>query len=98
MVKPAFQPARRHPKPFADNLGSAIQAHLVHGARLPVIDKGSNEPNVFYDPKSSESAIPYFSTATQNTVAGLAEMGKKVMVVGCDPKADSTRLLLGGLA
>jgi nitrogenase iron protein NifH len=25
-------------------------------------------------------------------------MGKKVMVVGCDPKADSTRLLLGGLA
>jgi len=38
------------------------------------------------------------STTTQNTVAALAEMGKKVMVVGCDPKADSTRLLLGGLA
>jgi Mrp family chromosome partitioning ATPase len=38
------------------------------------------------------------STATQNTVAGLAEMGRKVMVVGGDPKADSTRLLLGGLA
>lgn len=37
------------------------------------------------------------STTTQNTVAGLAEMGNKVMVVGCDPKADSTRLLLGGL-
>ncbi|MFI5137063.1 MAG: nitrogenase iron protein [Sphingobacteriales bacterium] len=38
------------------------------------------------------------STTTQNTVAGLAEAGKKVLVVGCDPKADSTRLLLGGLA
>ena len=38
------------------------------------------------------------STTTQNTVAGLAEANKKVMVVGCDPKADSTRLLLGGLA
>ena len=38
------------------------------------------------------------STTTQNTVAGLTEMGRKVMVVGCDPKADSTRLLLGGLA
>ncbi|MFZ1126314.1 MAG: nitrogenase iron protein [Candidatus Baltobacteraceae bacterium] len=38
------------------------------------------------------------STTTQNTVAGLVEDGKKVMVVGCDPKADSTRLLLGGLA
>ncbi|THB63121.1 MAG: nitrogenase iron protein [Spirochaetaceae bacterium] len=37
------------------------------------------------------------STTTQNTVAGLAEAGNKVMVVGCDPKADSTRLLLGGL-
>lgn len=38
------------------------------------------------------------STTTQNTVAALAEMGKKIMVVGCDPKADSTRLLLGGLS
>ncbi|MCX7714014.1 MAG: nitrogenase iron protein [Chthoniobacterales bacterium] len=38
------------------------------------------------------------STTTQNTVAALVEMGRKVMVVGCDPKADSTRLLLGGLA
>lgn len=37
------------------------------------------------------------STTTQNTVAALAEMGKKIMVVGCDPKADSTRLLLHGL-
>jgi nitrogenase iron protein NifH len=38
------------------------------------------------------------STTTQNIVAGLVEMGRKIMVVGCDPKADSTRLLLGGLA
>ena len=37
------------------------------------------------------------STTTQNTVAALAEAGNKVMVVGCDPKADSTRLLLNGL-
>ncbi len=37
------------------------------------------------------------STTTQNLTAGLAEMGKQVMVVGCDPKADSTRLLLRGL-
>jgi nitrogenase iron protein NifH len=38
------------------------------------------------------------STTTQNLTAGLAENGKNVMIVGCDPKADSTRLLLGGLA
>jgi len=34
------------------------------------------------------------STTTQNTVAGLASLGKQVMIVGCDPKADSTRLIL----
>ncbi len=38
------------------------------------------------------------STTTQNLTAGLSELGKNIMVVGCDPKADSTRLLLGGLA
>lgn len=37
------------------------------------------------------------STTTQNTVAALAEKGKRILVVGCDPKADSTRLLLHGL-
>jgi hypothetical protein len=29
---------------------------------IPSVDKGANQPNVFYDPKSSESAFPYFST------------------------------------
>lgn len=37
------------------------------------------------------------STTTQNLTAGLSEIGKKVMVVGCDPKADATRLLMGGM-
>lgn len=32
------------------------------------------------------------STTTQNLAAALAEQGKKLMIVGCDPKADSTRL------
>jgi len=34
------------------------------------------------------------STTTQNLVAAIAESQKKVMIVGCDPKADSTRLML----
>ncbi|MDR3349724.1 MAG: nitrogenase iron protein [Acidaminococcales bacterium] len=38
------------------------------------------------------------STTTQNLAAGLSELGNNIMIVGCDPKADSTRLLLGGLA
>lgn len=38
------------------------------------------------------------STTTQNLAAALAEMGRKLMLIGCDPKADSTRLILGELA
>jgi nitrogenase iron protein NifH len=34
------------------------------------------------------------STTTQNTVAALADAGHNCMIVGCDPKADSTRLIL----
>jgi len=34
------------------------------------------------------------STTSQNTLAAMAELGKKIMIVGCDPKADSTRLIL----
>ena len=38
------------------------------------------------------------STAVSNVVAALAEMGLKVMQIGCDPKADSTILLRHGEA
>ncbi|MDD4865871.1 MAG: nitrogenase iron protein [Mycobacterium sp.] len=34
------------------------------------------------------------STTQQNTMAALAEQGQRIMIVGCDPKADSTRLIL----
>ena len=32
----------------------------------PAVDKGPNQPNVFYDPKSSESFLPYFSTGSKD--------------------------------
>ncbi|MCO5730898.1 glycoside hydrolase/phage tail family protein [Rhizobium sp. SSA_523] len=32
----------------------------------PAIDKGANQPNVFLDPKSSESFAPYFSSAQRS--------------------------------
>ncbi|KQS96496.1 MULTISPECIES: glycoside hydrolase/phage tail family protein [unclassified Rhizobium] len=31
----------------------------------PAIDKGANQPNVFTDPKSSETAVPYFSNGAR---------------------------------
>jgi nitrogenase iron protein NifH len=34
------------------------------------------------------------STTSQNTLAALADMDQKILIVGCDPKADSTRLIL----
>ena len=38
------------------------------------------------------------STTTSNLSAALSTMGYKVMQIGCDPKNDSTRLLLGRIA
>ncbi len=40
----------------------------VHFTELgcPAVDRGSNQPNVFYDPKSSESALPHFSRGWQD--------------------------------
>jgi len=32
----------------------------------PAVDKGANQPNVFFDPKSSESQLPYFSSGKRD--------------------------------
>ncbi len=32
----------------------------------PAVDKGTNQPNVFFDPKSSESFFPYFSSGLRD--------------------------------
>lgn len=34
----------------------------------PAVDKGTNQPNVFFDPKSSESFLPYFSSGQRDDV------------------------------
>ncbi|BCW89934.1 hypothetical protein sos41_31020 [Alphaproteobacteria bacterium SO-S41] len=36
---------------------------------FPAVDKGANQPNVFYDPRSSESALPYFSSGVRDDLA-----------------------------
>jgi len=33
---------------------------------FPAVDKGANQPNVFPDPKSSESSLPYFSSGQRS--------------------------------
>ncbi len=37
-------------------------------AGCPAIDKGANQPNVFHDAKSSESALPYYSSGARDDV------------------------------
>jgi hypothetical protein len=32
----------------------------------PAVEKGANQPNVFFDPKSSESALPYYSNGERD--------------------------------
>ncbi|MBF9031929.1 hypothetical protein HKCCE3408_16130 [Rhodobacterales bacterium HKCCE3408] len=34
----------------------------------PAVDKGTNQPNLFRDPKSSESALPHFSSGARDDV------------------------------
>ncbi len=38
------------------------------------------------------------STTVQNLSAALGQKGRRLMLIGCDPKADCTRLILGGRA
>ncbi|AYG64080.1 MULTISPECIES: nitrogenase iron protein [Rhizobium] len=38
------------------------------------------------------------STTSQNTLAALVDLGQQILIVGCDPKADSTRLILNSKA
>ncbi|PZV37031.1 AAA family ATPase, partial [Mesorhizobium kowhaii] len=38
------------------------------------------------------------STTSQNTLAALVDLGQRILIVGCDPKADSTRLILNSKA
>jgi len=44
------------------------QSKPIHFTELgcPAIDKGANQPNVFVDPKSAESATPYYSTGVRD--------------------------------
>ena len=43
-------------------------------AGCPALDKGANQPNVFFDPKSSESALPYFSSGRRDDAMQKAYM------------------------
>ena len=49
----------------------------------PAVDKGANQPNVFVDPKSSESALPYYSRGNRDDL--MQRRFLKAFIHGFDP-------------
>ena len=60
------QPAGRDAQRVRDRLVGGGKPVWFTELGCPAIDKGSNQPNVFYDPKSSESFFPYFSRGSKD--------------------------------
>ncbi len=52
----------------------------------PAADKGANQPNVFVDPKSSETALPYYSNGARDDLMQRCYI--RAFVSGFDPDAD----------
>lgn len=51
----------------------------------PAIDKGANQPNVFHDAKSSESALPYFGEARRDDL--IQRNYVRAVLEGFDPES-----------
>ncbi|WP_295806152.1 glycoside hydrolase TIM-barrel-like domain-containing protein [uncultured Nitratireductor sp.] len=57
-------------QPHADGDRSGVLTGLIFTELgCPAVDKGSNQPNVFPDAKSSENALPYFSNGGRSDLA-----------------------------
>jgi hypothetical protein len=61
----------------------------------PAVDKGANQPNVFVDPKSSESGLPYFSTGARDD-AMQRRFLQAVLAHWSDPARNPVSPLYGG--
>ncbi|CAN1725116.1 Phage tail protein [Hyphomicrobium sp. 1Nfss2.1] len=51
----------------------------------PAVDKGANQPNVFVDPKSAETALPYFSKGTRDDF--MQRRFLRAIIGGLDPES-----------
>lgn len=62
---------------------------------VPSVDRGTNQPNVFYDPKSSESEFPYYSRGTRDDL--IQRRGHEAMLsYWADPTKNPTSTVYGG--
>ncbi len=60
----------------------------------PAIDRGTNQPNVFFDPKSSESFTPYFSRGWRDDAIQRAYL--EASYLHCDPANNPISGIYGG--
>lgn len=80
--RPRYEPTRRRllwPNGAVGHVFSSEDPESLRGPQFdaawcdeigcPAVDKGPNQPNVFPDPKSSESASPYFSNRGRSDLA-----------------------------
>lgn len=62
---------------------------------VPSADKGTNQPNVFYDPKSSESFFPYYSKGTRDDL--IQRRGNEAMLsYWAEPANNPNSAVYGG--
>ena len=52
----------------------------------PAVDKGANQPNVFVDPKSSESALPYYARGVRDDL--MQRRFLRALIEAFDPAAE----------
>lgn len=58
----------------------------------PAVDKGANQPNVFYDPKSDESALPHYSSGARDDI-----VQRRAIEAFCRHWRDEPMLASGGI-
>lgn len=61
----------------------------------PAVDKGSNTPNLFFDPKSSESALPWFSSGARDDLIQRRHL-EALIGAWSDPTRNPVSSLNGG--
>ncbi len=61
----------------------------------PAVDKGTNEPNRFIDPKSSESAVPHFSDGSRDDLIQMQYL-RAVADYWSDPARNPLSAVYGG--
>ncbi len=82
-------------KRLADRMDTTIEARPLHGTRLPGRRQRQQSTNVFPDPKSSESAYPWYSNRGRDDVMGRVWI-EAMLTYYADPAHNPVSSVYGG--